>query len=36
MEILFEFLKTTGFAMMTWGNALMIIVGIFFCKSGNY
>lgn len=30
MEILFEFLKTTGFAMMTWGNALMIIVGIFF------
>lgn len=30
MEILTEFLHTTGFAMMTWGNATMIIVGIFF------
>ncbi|MDR4509553.1 MAG: sodium ion-translocating decarboxylase subunit beta [Candidatus Brocadiaceae bacterium] len=30
MQILFEFLHTTGFAMMTWGNAIMIFVGIFF------
>ncbi len=30
MKILFEFLNTTGFAMMTWGNAIMIVVGIFF------
>ncbi|MBZ0110792.1 MAG: sodium ion-translocating decarboxylase subunit beta [Candidatus Scalindua rubra] len=30
MKILFEFLDTTGFAMMTWGNAIMIIVGIIF------
>ncbi|MCR4289130.1 MAG: sodium ion-translocating decarboxylase subunit beta [Candidatus Scalindua sp.] len=30
MKILFEFLDTTGFAMMTWGNAIMIAVGIFF------
>jgi oxaloacetate decarboxylase beta subunit len=29
-KILFEFLNTTGFAMMTWGNAIMIAVGIFF------
>ncbi len=30
MRILFEFLSTTGFAMMTWGNAIMIVVGIIF------
>ncbi len=30
MKILFEFLSTTGFAMMTWGNAIMIVVGIIF------
>ncbi len=30
MKILFEFLNTTGFAMMTWGNAIMIVVGIIF------
>ncbi len=30
MEILFEFFNTTGFAMMTWGNAIMIVVGIVF------
>lgn len=29
-KILFEFLNTTGFALMTWGNAIMIAVGIFF------
>jgi sodium ion-translocating decarboxylase beta subunit len=30
VKVLFEFLNTTGFAMMTWGNAIMIAVGIFF------
>ncbi len=30
MKILLEFLDTTGFAMMTWGNAIMIVVGIIF------
>jgi len=30
VKILFEFLDTTGFAMMTWGNAIMIVVGIIF------
>jgi oxaloacetate decarboxylase beta subunit len=30
MEILFEFLKTTGFAQMTLGNAAMILIGIIF------
>lgn len=30
MEILTEFLNTTGFAMMTWSNAVMIVVGIVF------
>ena len=30
VKILFEFLNTTGFAMMTWGNAIMILVGIIF------
>lgn len=29
-KILFEFLNTTGFALMTWGNAIMIAVGILF------
>lgn len=30
MTILYDFLATTGFAMMTWGNFIMIIVGIVF------
>ncbi len=30
MHILFDFLGTTGFANMTWGNGIMIIVGIIF------
>jgi len=30
VKILTEFLNTTGFAMMTWGNAIMIVVGILF------
>ena len=30
MEILYEFLKTTGFWTMTWGNAAMIVIGIVF------
>lgn len=30
MEILFEFLKTTGFANLTLGNGLMIVIGIVF------
>ena len=30
MEILFDFLKTTGFAQMTAGNATMIVIGIVF------
>ena len=30
MDILLEFLKTTGFASMTWGNAMMIVIGIVF------
>ena len=30
MEILREFLQTTGFASMTWGNAIMIMIGIAF------
>ncbi|MCP4859223.1 MAG: sodium ion-translocating decarboxylase subunit beta [Fuerstiella sp.] len=30
MSILFEFLSTTGFASMTWGNLIMILIGIVF------
>ena len=30
MQILLDFLATTGFATMTWGNAIMIVVGIVF------
>lgn len=30
MQILLEFLDTTGFAQMTWGNAAMILVGLIF------
>ncbi len=30
MEIIIEFLKTTGFASMTGGNAVMILIGIMF------
>ena len=30
MDILFEFLKTTGFSSMTLGNAVMILIGIIF------
>lgn len=30
MKILFDFLTTTGFANLTWGNAVMIVIGILF------
>jgi oxaloacetate decarboxylase beta subunit len=30
MQILLDFLGTTGIATMTWGNAIMIVVGIVF------
>ncbi len=30
MEIFLNFLNTTGFALMTWGNLLMIVIGIVF------
>ncbi|TWT54464.1 Glutaconyl-CoA decarboxylase subunit beta [Rubripirellula amarantea] len=30
MDILFNFLNTTGFASMTFGNAIMIVIGISF------
>ncbi|MDG2381372.1 MAG: sodium ion-translocating decarboxylase subunit beta [Pirellulaceae bacterium] len=30
MEILTQFLNTTGFAQMTWGNAIMILIGMVF------
>jgi len=30
MEILWDFLRSTGFAQMTFGNALMIVIGIVF------
>ena len=30
MEILTNFLQTTGFSQMTWGNAIMIIIGLVF------
>ena len=30
MDLLIEFLKTTGFATMTWGNLLMIVIGLIF------
>lgn len=30
MDILVEFLKTTGFWSLTWGNAIMILIGIAF------
>ena len=30
MQILLDFLGTTGFATMTWGNAIMIVIGIVF------
>ncbi|MDP6981550.1 MAG: sodium ion-translocating decarboxylase subunit beta [Candidatus Latescibacterota bacterium] len=30
MTVLTEFLGTTGFAMMTWGNLFMIVVGLIF------
>ena len=30
MDVLFEFLKTTGFASMTLGNLIMILIGIVF------
>ncbi len=30
MDILTEFLKTTGFSQMTFGNAVMIVIGIVF------
>ncbi len=30
MDIFYQFIETTGFAQMTWGNAIMIVVGIIF------
>lgn len=30
MGVLLEFLSTTGFATMTWGNVLMIVIGLTF------
>jgi oxaloacetate decarboxylase beta subunit len=30
MDLLISFLETTGFAQMTWGNAVMILVGLVF------
>jgi len=30
MNILWDFLETTGFAQMTWGNATMIVIGLVF------
>lgn len=30
MQILFDFLQTTGFYLMEWGNATMIVIGIVF------
>lgn len=30
MEFFYKFLSTTAFATMTWGNAIMIVVGIIF------
>ncbi|MDP6554077.1 MAG: sodium ion-translocating decarboxylase subunit beta [Pirellulaceae bacterium] len=30
MQILYDFLQTTGFYLMEWGNAVMIIIGILF------
>lgn len=30
MDMLFNFLQTTGFAQMTWGNAMMILIGMIF------
>lgn len=30
MDVLFEFLKTTGFTSITFGNAIMILIGIAF------
>lgn len=30
MDIFYSFLETTGFAQMTWGNAIMIVIGLIF------
>ena len=30
MDIFYKFLETTGFAEMTWGNAIMIVIGLIF------
>lgn len=30
MDLLVQFLQTTGFAQMTWGNAIMILIGMVF------
>ena len=30
MSVLLEFLGTTGFATMTWGNVLMVVIGLIF------
>ncbi|NQU41456.1 MAG: sodium ion-translocating decarboxylase subunit beta [Lentisphaerae bacterium] len=30
MDIFYRFIETTGFAHMTWGNAIMIVIGLVF------
>ncbi|NOZ39107.1 MAG: sodium ion-translocating decarboxylase subunit beta [Planctomycetes bacterium] len=30
MDIFYQFLETTGFAQMSWGNAMMIVIGLVF------
>ena len=30
MDIFYRFLETTGFAQMTWGNGIMIVIGLAF------
>ena len=29
MDVFSEFLRTTGFMSFTWGNALMVLIGVF-------
>ena len=36
MEIFFEFLQTTGFASMTIGNLIMILIGIGFVAACDH
>ena len=30
MDIFYNFLETTGFSQMNWGNAIMIVIGLIF------